>query len=190
MFFLATKPVAGTLDVAYCIADKDGNLISEQWFQQPYCSTIHDFVITEKYAIFPIFPTIRDLERLKKGGAHWAHQQDQESWVGVMPRYGKVSEMRWFKGPKGVSAFHMTNGFDDGDRIHFDACLSETNAFSFMREAGGMQRTEWERRWLTRWTIDMGKPGDTIAPRPLGPPGDLPRLATRTRAGPIVPPGI
>ena len=64
-----------SLDVAYGIADKDGNLTSEQWFEQPYCSTIHDFVITEKYAIFPIFPTLADLDRLKAGGAHWAHRR-------------------------------------------------------------------------------------------------------------------
>ncbi len=34
----------------------------------------------------------------------------------------------------------MTNAFDDGDKVHFDACLSETNAFYFMREAGGIQQ--------------------------------------------------
>ena len=36
-------------------------------------------MITEKYAILPIFPTTADLDRLKAGGAHWAHQQELES---------------------------------------------------------------------------------------------------------------
>ena len=135
----ATKPAAcAILNVAYCIADKDGNLVSEQWFEQPYLSTIHDFVITEKYAIFPIFPTLADLDRIKAGGAHWAHRQDLESWVGIMPRYGKVEEMQWIKGPVGVSVFHEVNAYDDGDLVHIDLCLSETNAFAFMREAGGI----------------------------------------------------
>ena len=67
-----------SLDIAYGIADAEGNLVSEQWFKQPYCATIHDFVITEKYAIWPIFPTTADLDRLKAGGAHWAHQQELE----------------------------------------------------------------------------------------------------------------
>jgi carotenoid cleavage dioxygenase len=68
MFFFGYE--AGGLcstDVAYAIADADGNLVSEQWFQQPYCSTIHDFTITRHYAIFPIFPTTADLDRLKAG---------------------------------------------------------------------------------------------------------------------------
>jgi len=166
-----------TRDVAYCIADRDGNLISEQWFNAPYVASIHDFVITGKYAIFPIYPTTSDLARMKAGGPHWAHQQDLESWVGVMPRYGKVEEMRWFKGPKGVSAFHLTNAFDDGDKVHLDACLSETCAFPFMREAGGIHKNQWEiQSALTRWTIDMSKPEDIIVSTPIGPPGDLPRI--------------
>ncbi len=178
MFFFGYE--AGGLctnDVAYCIADKDGNLTSEQWFEQPYCSTIHDFAISEKYAIFPIFPTTADLERLKGGGAHWAHQQELESWVGIMPRYGKVEEMRWFRGRPGISAFHLVNAFDDGDLVHLDVCLSDTNAFGFMREAGGIQRDQREiGGGLTRWTFDMSKAGESYEERVMGPPGDMPRL--------------
>jgi carotenoid cleavage dioxygenase len=167
-----------SLDVSYGVADAAGNLVSEQWFEQPYCSTIHDFVITQKYAIFPIFPTTADLERLKSGGAHWAHQQELESWIGIMPRRGKVEEMRWIKGPPGVSVFHEVNAYDDGDLVHIDLCLTDTNAFSFMREAGGINRQQHELQGaLTRWTIDMSQAEPTIAERPLGPPGDLPRLA-------------
>lgn len=167
-----------SLDVAYGVADADGKLVSEEWFQQPYASTIHDFVITQKYAIFPIFPTTADHERLKQGGAHWAHQQDLESWIGIMPRYGKASELRWIKGPVGVSVFHEVNAYDDGDLVHIDLCLTDTNAFSFMREAGGIQREQQSLQGaLTRWTIDLSKPDPQIEERPLGPPGDLPRLA-------------
>lgn len=166
-----------TRDVAYCVIDAEGRLKSEEWFEAPYVASVHDFCITEKYAIFPIFPTTCDLDRMKAGGPHWAHQQDLESWVGVMPRYGKASQIRWFKGPVGVSAFHMTNAFDDGDRIQMDICLSETNAFPFMREAGGIHRNQWEiQSALTRWTIDMAGSGDGIESTPIGPPGDLPRI--------------
>ncbi|AKH43904.1 carotenoid cleavage dioxygenase [Altererythrobacter atlanticus] len=167
-----------SLDVAYGIADKDGNLKSEVWFDQPYCSSIHDFVITEKYAIFPIFPTLADLDRLKDGGAHWAHDQDKPSYVGIMPRYGDASQIRWIEGPKGVSCFHEVNAYDDGDFVHLDLCLTDTNAFSFMREAGGIHRDQQDIKGaLTRWTIDMSKDDPQIESRELGPPGDLPRLA-------------
>lgn len=163
--------------ISYAIADRDGKLISEQWFDQPYCSTIHDFAITEHYAIFPIFPTTADLDRLKAGGAHWAHQQDLESWVGIMPRYGKVEKMRWFKGRNGVSAFHLVNAYEEDGFVHLDLCLSDTNAFGFMREAGGIQRDQRDiQGGLTRWTFDLSKEGDMFEERLVGPPGDMPRL--------------
>ncbi|MEO5705776.1 MAG: carotenoid oxygenase family protein [Alteraurantiacibacter sp.] len=165
-------------NVAYCIADKDGNLVKEQWFEQPYVSTIHDFVITQKYAIFPIFPTLADLDRLKAGGPHWAHHQDKPSYIGIMPRYGDVSEMIWIEGPVGVSCFHEVNAYDDGDLVHIDLCLTNSNAFPFMREAGGVHIEQRELQGaLTRWTIDMSKDAPSIAERPIGPPGDLCRLA-------------
>jgi carotenoid cleavage dioxygenase-like enzyme len=174
-----------TLDVAYCIADRDGNLVSEQWFKSPYVASIHDFVMTEKWVLFPIYPTTSDIERLKAGGVHWAHQQDLESWVGIMPRYGKVSEMRWFKGPKGVSAFHMTNAYDDGNLVHLDACLTDTNGFPFMREAGGIQRAQQDLRGgLTRWTFDMSGASDTFTETIIGPPGDLPRIRDEDQGRP------
>ena len=172
-------------NVAYCIADADGNLVKEQWFEQPYLSTIHDFVITEKYAIWPIFPTLADLDRLKAGGEHWAHRQDLPSYIGIMPRYGDVSEMRWIEGPVGVSCFHEVNAYDDGDLVHIDLCLTDTNAFPFMREAGGIHRDQREIQGaLTRWSIDMGKANPEIEQRPLGPPGDLCRLADADQGRP------
>ncbi|MCL6250335.1 carotenoid oxygenase family protein [Altererythrobacter sp. KTW20L] len=172
-------------NVAYCIADAQGNLVKEQWFEQPYLSTIHDFVITENYAIFPIFPTLADLDRLRAGGAHWAHHQDKPSYIGIMPRYGDVSEMKWIEGPVGVSCFHEVNAYDDGDLVHIDLCLTDTNAFAFMREAGGIHRDQREIQGaLTRWTIDMGKDAPAIEERPIGPPGDLCRLADADQGRP------
>ncbi|CAN5455796.1 carotenoid oxygenase family protein [soil metagenome] len=164
-------------DIAYCIASKDGELVSEQWFAQPYLGMIHDFAITQSRAVFPIFPTTTDVDRLKAGGVKWAHQQDLECAIGIMPRYGKVDEMRWFKGPKGASAFHILNAFDEGDLVHLDICVAETNAFPFMREAGGIQRAQQEiGGGLERWTFDLSKPGEGFDVRPLGPPGDMPRI--------------
>ncbi len=186
MFFFGYE--AGGLcdpNVAYCIADRDGNLAKEQWFEQPYLSTIHDFVITEKYAIFPIFPTLADLERIKSGGAHWAHHQDKPSWIGIMPRHGDVSEMKWIEGPVGVSCFHEVNGYDDGDLVHLDLCLTDTNAFSFMREAGGIQREQQDIKGaVTRWTLDMSKDQPTLETREIGPPGDLCRVADADQGRP------
>ncbi len=179
MFFFGYE--AGGLctdDLAYCIADKNGELVSEQWFKLPYCGMMHDFAVTEKYALFPLFPTTADLARMKAGGPHWAHDQDLECWIGIMPRYGDVTSLRGFKGPKGVSAFHILNAFDDGgDRVCLDLHIAETNMFPFMREAGGVRKQNWEIPGSTqRWTFDLSKGGDAFETIDIGPPGDMPRI--------------
>lgn len=162
--------------VAYCIADRAGRLVREQWFDAPYCAMMHDFTITEHYALFPIYPTTCDLARLQRGGDHWIHEMGLESWVGVMPRYGDVAELRWFRGPKGVSCYHMMNAFEDAQgRIQFDQCLSDCNAFPFIRRASGIDMAPDRLNGrLARWTIDLKDGSEGIRETVIGPPGDFP----------------
>jgi carotenoid cleavage dioxygenase-like enzyme len=172
--------------IAYCIADKTGMLTREQWLDAPYCAMMHDFAITENYALFPIYPTTCDLDRLKEGGDHWRHEQARESWLGVMPRYGDVAEVRWFRGPKGVSCYHMMNAFEDAEgRIHFDQCLGDSNAFPFIREASGIELQQWELNGrLARWTVDYKGRSDEIAETVIGPPGDFPVIPAARQGQP------
>jgi carotenoid cleavage dioxygenase len=162
--------------IAYCIADRSGCLISEQWFDGPYCSMMHDFAITRNHVLFPVYPTTCDLERLKQGGEHWVHEMETPSWVGVMPRYGKVNELRWYRGPDGVSCYHMMNAFEDDEgRIQFDQCLSDSNAFPFIQRASGLDIPPHRlNSRLARWTIDLAEGIDGIRETVIGPPGDFP----------------
>ena len=193
MFFFGYEAdgIAST-KVSYCIADAEGRLVREQWFDGPYCAMMHDFAITKHYALFPVFPTTASRARIEAGGAHWIHEPELASWVGIMPRYGDVSEMRWFEGPRGVSVYHMMNAFEDGaGGVHLDQCLSSTNAFPFIQRASGISIAPWEMKsGLTRWSFDMNGsgpgsgPGTGIAERPLGPPGDFPRIADADQGRP------
>lgn len=172
--------------VAYCVVGADGQLKSEQWFDAPYCAMMHDFTVSENYALFPIYPTTADLDRLKAGGEHWHHQPEQDSWLGVMPRYGDVSEIKWFKGPKGVFCYHMMNAWEDAQGLlHFDQCLSNTNAFAFIREPSGIQLQPWEiQGGLTRWTVDPKGPAVEVAESLIGPPGDFPVIPAASQGRP------
>lgn len=177
LFFFGYEAAGlGSTTIAYGIADRDGRLVSEQWFDAPYCSMMHDFVITENHVLFPVYPTTCDVERLKAGGDHWVHEMELASWVGVMPRYGDVKDLRWYRGPEGVSSYHMMNAFEDGDgHIHFDQCLSRCNAFPFIQRASGLNVPPWELNGrLARWTIDLAEGVDSISETVIGPPGDFP----------------
>ncbi len=166
-----------TRDVAYCIADAAGELRSEQWFEAPFCALMHDFVVTKEHAIFPCFPLTADLERLRQGGPHWVWQPELGTQIGIMPRAGSVSEMRWFSAPA-CSGFHHVDGFTQGDLVHVDMSLTNVPVFPFMREDSGLQIPQYEvQGGLERWTFDLSDPADRITRRLLGPAGDLPRLA-------------
>lgn len=168
-----------TRDVAYCVADRDGKLIREDWFETPYVALMHDFVVTRKHAIFPVFPTTADLERIKAGGPHWIFEPDRDAYVGVMPRDGSVRDMRWFRRPACMS-FHFMNAFTEGQRVHMDFGLSSTNPFPFIREASNIHVSpDQVRSSYVRWTFDLSQPGETIEERVIGPPGDMPRIAEK-----------
>jgi carotenoid cleavage dioxygenase len=172
--------------VAYCIADTAGALTREQWFEAPYCAMMHDFAITEHYALFPIYPTTCDLARLKSGGDHWVHELGRDSWLGVMPRYGTVSELRWFRGPKGVSCYHMMNAFEDAEgRIHLDQCLANVNAFPFIQRASGLNVAPGDTgARLARWTVDLRDGSESVTETTIGPPGDLPMIPAASQGRP------
>ena len=168
-----------TTDVSYCVADKDLNLISEQFFQAPYVSMMHDFVITDKHAVFPVFPTTSDLEKLKAGVPHWAWDATKSTYVGIMPRDGKVSELRWFEGPPCFS-YHMMNAFTDGSKVHMDVCLADINMFPFVMASGGYPYEPWKANArLVRWTFDLSSASKTWTETQLGPGGDMPRVAVK-----------
>jgi carotenoid cleavage dioxygenase-like enzyme len=163
--------------VAYCIADSSGRLAREQWFEAPYCAMMHDFAITRGHVLFPIYPTTCDAQRVRAGGDHWVHEMGRDSWLGVMPRHGSVAELRWFRGPRGVSCYHMMNAFEDAaGRIHLDQCLSNVNAFPFIQRASGLVPPPELGGRLARWTVDLRDGSDRISEQVLGPPGDLPML--------------
>jgi len=173
--------------VSYFIIDREGELLREQWFDVPYCALMHDFAITRNFALFPVYPTTCDAARVRAGGDHWVHEPQRESWVGVMPRGGDVSEMRWFRGPKGVFCFHILNAFeDDQGRIHLDQCLSDVNPFPFIQRASGIEVSPQDMNSrLARWTIDPGSQSGEVKETVIGPLGDLPVKPARFEGRPL-----
>jgi carotenoid cleavage dioxygenase-like enzyme len=147
---------------------------------------MHDFTITENYALFPVYPTTCDAARVQAGGDHWVHEMGRDSWLGVMPRYGSVAEMRWFRGPKGVSCYHMMNAFEDAaGRVHVDQCLSSVNAFPFIQRASGLNVAPGETgSRLERWTMDLDLGSDRVTETVIGPPGDFPVIPASVQGRP------
>ena len=179
LFFGYEASGLASRDVAFCVADRDGRLVREEWFKVPYCSMMHDFAVTKEHVIFPVFPTTADLARLKAGGPHWVWEPDKPTFVGVMPRDGSVEDLRWFRGPA-YSAYHFMNAYTEGSRVHLDFGCGRVNPFPFIREASGIEAGPEDLAGeFVRWTFDLAKPGDRWEHTVLGPGGDMPRIAER-----------
>jgi carotenoid cleavage dioxygenase len=170
----------GSRDMSFCVADKDGELVREEWFQAPYPGMVHDFAITEDYVIFPIFPTIVDVDRLKAGGPHWMSDLSQDCWVGVIPRKTGVKDLRWFRRPGG-QFYHVINSWNEGEKITLDLCLAEMNPFPFIPDVSGRPYDPQAASALpTRWTLDLARNDDHIDERRISEVGgDVPRVDDR-----------
>eukprot|EP00262_Sarcandra_glabra_P000351 TRINITY_DN1040_c0_g3_i1.p1 TRINITY_DN1040_c0_g3~~TRINITY_DN1040_c0_g3_i1.p1 ORF type:complete len:597 (+),score=53.06 TRINITY_DN1040_c0_g3_i1:248-2038(+) len=83
-------------------------------------SFIHDFAITDRYAIFPeIQIVMKPMEMIVGGGSAVGSDPGKVPRIGIIPRYAKnESEMRWFQVP-GFNFIHAINAWEeeDGDAV-------------------------------------------------------------------------
>jgi carotenoid cleavage dioxygenase len=102
----------------------------------PYPGMVHDFAVSDEHVVVPFFPLITDLAVIKAGGPFYQWHPDRESFYAVLPRRGKASDIRWFRGPA-VSAGHMMNAVTEGHTVHLDLCLYQGNCFDFFPSYDG-----------------------------------------------------
>jgi carotenoid cleavage dioxygenase-like enzyme len=166
-------------DVAVCRANPDGRLVSEDWFEGPYCALMHDYAVTKDYIVLPFMPITSDRARIEAGGPHWIWEPERESYIGIMPRDGSVGDLRWFKRPPGF-VFHYINAFSEGSKVYVDACYTEVNPFPFITIESGLAYDPADMKpSLRRWTFDLSKPGESFDEDVIGPGGDMPRVADK-----------
>lgn len=168
----------GTRDFAFYIADAEGRIAHEMWFEMPYPGMVHDFAVTETHVVAPFFPLITDMDVVRDGGPYYRWHAEKRSHFAVLPRRGNASEIRWFQGPA-VSAGHMMNAYNEGSRVHLDLCLYQGNCFEFFPSADGSPFRPAPPQ-LTRLTFDLAGSSDTFEARLLtATPFEMPKCDDR-----------
>jgi carotenoid cleavage dioxygenase-like enzyme len=149
-----------TDDVSYFEIDPAGNLLFETFFKVPYYCMMHDFGLTQDYAVFHIVPSTGSWDRIRAGKPAFGFDKTLPVYLGVLPRGGDAKDMRWFKRDN-CFASHVMNAFQDGTKIHFDTCEAKGNAFPFFPDIHDDSFDPVAGRpYLTRWTIDMASNSD------------------------------
>ncbi|MFI4936503.1 MAG: carotenoid oxygenase family protein [Caulobacterales bacterium] len=165
--------------VSYGVTDAAGQVVRRDDFEAPFCSMVHDFLVTRRHALFPILPLTGDLQRVMSGGPAFAWEPDKGSHVGVMRRDAGVETIRWFT-TDALYVFHPMNAWEEGEKISAD--VMEYPAAPLFPNADGSPGTGGPAR-LVRWTFDLADTSDTIKRTPLDDlPGEFPRFDER-RAG-------
>ena len=162
--------------VSYGVTDAEGRVVRRDNFEAPFSSMVHDFLVTRRYALFPILPLTGDLQRIMRGGPAYAWDPGKGAHVGVMARDAGVEAMRWFT-TEACYVFHPMNAWDDGDRIFAD--VMEYPVAPLFPNADGSKGERTSAR-LVRWTFDLAAPSNDIKREPLDDlPGEFPRFDER-----------
>ncbi|HEX3700173.1 MAG TPA: carotenoid oxygenase family protein [Phenylobacterium sp.] len=162
--------------LSYGVTDSSGAVVRRDDFQAPYCSMVHDFMVTARHVLFPVLPLTGSLERAMKGLPPFAWEPDKGSFVGVMRRDADVSTIRWFN-TGACYVFHPLNAWEEGDKLFADVMRYDTAPL--FPNADGSPGAKAAAR-LVRWTFDLAGDSDAIQEQPLDDlDGEFPRVDPR-----------
>ncbi|GJX04845.1 carotenoid 9,10(9',10')-cleavage dioxygenase 1-like protein, partial [Tanacetum coccineum] len=99
------------------IISADGSkLVHKADLEFKRCSLCHDVGVTMRYNVILDFPLTIDIKRLANGGPLIKYEEDGYARIGVMPRYGDASSVRWFQVDT-CCVFHIINTYEDGNEV-------------------------------------------------------------------------
>ena len=137
MFFFAYsvfEPV-----IRYYVVDASGCLVHKAKLEVAAPVMMHDFIITDRYAVFLDSPIVFDVANIGKGPmVQW--RPEIGTRIGVIPRMGSAADIRWFEIDPG-HVQHFWNGWEDGDRIEFSGTRFEHPNFGIDGTAQPDERT-------------------------------------------------
>lgn len=103
----------------YYRVSADGELVQNEDITVGGPTMMHDFNVTRNHIIFMDLPAVFDLDAAMRGEMpiHW--DDDYPSRLGVMPRNGTDTDVRWYE-INPCYVFHPMNAYEDGDNIVLD----------------------------------------------------------------------
>ncbi|HEY2710226.1 MAG TPA: carotenoid oxygenase family protein [Caulobacteraceae bacterium] len=170
-------PLNGSM--SYGVTDAAGQVVRRDEFEAPFAAMVHDFLVTKRYALFPILPLTLSLQRAMGGQPPIAWEPDKGSHVGVMARDAGIETIRWFT-TDACYVFHPMNAWEEGDKIFADV-MEYPVAPLFPTVDGSRPQNAFAR--LVRWTFDLADDSNSIKRIQIDDlAGEFPRFDER-RAG-------
>ncbi|MBL8777038.1 MAG: carotenoid oxygenase family protein [Acidimicrobiales bacterium] len=146
--FFGAGPAAPYLH--YYELDPAGAVAHHAPIDLPAPVMMHDFVVTERHAVFFDLPAVFDIEGMLNGGPIVQWKPEHGARIGVMPRDGGNADVRWFEVDP-FYAYHFLNGWDDGDAVVVDGCRADDLVIGF----GDTEGAPPAFPHLHRWRLDL-----------------------------------
>ena len=103
--------------LTYYRVNSEGELVESREVEIPRAVMIHDFAITETYAVFFDLPVVFDLERAMARQFPFSWQPQHGARVGLMPL--SSGQVTWHD-VEPCYVYHPLNAYNDGDRVVVD----------------------------------------------------------------------
>ncbi|XP_024518892.1 carotenoid 9,10(9',10')-cleavage dioxygenase 1 isoform X2 [Selaginella moellendorffii] len=156
--------------VIYRVISKDGTLHDPVSINIPDPVMMHDFAITENYAIFMDLPMTFKPKNMGEGKMIISFDSTKRSRFGVLPRYAlSDSQMRWFHLPS-CYIFHTANAWEDGDEVVLVACRMPKFDMELMKD------TDDHVLELYEFRFNMKSGAALQRPLSKGPAVEFPRI--------------
>jgi len=112
---------------------------------------MHDWNITRNHVVFMDLPIVSDMELAVKTGSPFGFKPECGARLGVMPRNGSNSDVRWFEIDP-CFVFHSFNSFEQDNKIILYVSRQQEAMVGGFKDIYGGEATV-ARLW--RWTIDL-----------------------------------
>ncbi len=160
--------------LTYYRANPLGELVQIEPIELPRAVMMHDWNITENHVVFMDLPIISDMNLAVETGSPFGFKPEFGARLGVMPREGSNSDVRWFDIDP-CYVFHPLNSYEEGNKIILHVCRQQEAMVGGFQDIYGGETTV-ARLW--KWTIDL-ELGSVKEEQIDDAPCDFPRIDDR-----------
>ena len=160
--------------LTYYRVNPAGKLIQIEPIELPRAVMMHDWNVTENHVVFMDLPIISDMNLAVETGSPFGFKPEFGARLGVMPREGSNSDVRWFDIDP-CYVFHPLNSYEDGNKIILHVCRQQEAMVGGFQDIYGGETTV-ARLW--KWTIDL-ELGSVKEEQIDDAPCDFPRIDDR-----------
>lgn len=138
----------------YGVVSKTGELTSCETIDVAGPRIPHDIAITPRFTVLLDLPLGWDTAALAAGKRRIGFDRESPSRLGVIPRHGKGTEVKWFTIAP-CYAYHTVNAYEDGPNVVLVACAIDDPIPAKRDEKTPMLDTIALVPKLRKWTMNL-----------------------------------